>query len=45
MLENPIQMPKTVTCGRFQIDFYENLFFPQRKQQSAQLHKTKKQCY
>ena len=26
MLEDPIQMPKTVTCGPFQIYFYENLF-------------------
>ena len=28
MLEDPIQIPKTVTCGPFQIYFYENLFFP-----------------
>ena len=31
MLEDPIQMPKTVTCGLFQIFqiyFYENIFFP-----------------
>ena len=28
MLEDPIQMPKTVTCGSFQIYFYKNLFFP-----------------
>ena len=28
MLEDPIQMSKTVTCGPFQIYFYENLFFP-----------------
>ena len=26
MLEDPIQMPKTVTCGPFQIHFYKNLF-------------------
>ena len=44
MLEDPIQMPKTVTCGPFQIYFYENLF-SRRKQQSAQLQKTNKQCY
>ena len=28
MFEDPIQMSKTVTCGPFQIYFYENLFFP-----------------
>ena len=28
MLEDPIQDPKTVTCGPFQLYFYENLFFP-----------------
>ena len=28
MLEDPIQMPKTVTCRPFQIYFYKNLFFP-----------------
>ena len=28
MLEDPIQMSKTVTCEPFQIYFYENLFFP-----------------
>ena len=44
MLEDPIQMPKTVTCGPFQIYFYENLF-SRWKQQSAQLQKTNKQCY
>ena len=44
MLEDPIQMPKTVTCRPFQIYFYENLF-SRRKQQSAQLQKTNKQCY
>ena len=27
MLEDPMQMPKTVTCGLFQIYFYKNLFF------------------
>ena len=27
MLEDPMQMPKTVTCGPFQMYFYENLFF------------------
>ena len=26
MLEDPIQDPKTVTCGPFQLYFYENLF-------------------
>ena len=31
MLEDPIQMPKTVTCAPFQIYFYENLFFPDKK--------------
>ena len=30
MLEDLIQMPKTVTCGPFQIYFYENLFFPDK---------------
>ena len=28
--EDLIQMPKTVTCGPFQIYFYENLFFPDK---------------
>ena len=28
MLEDPIQKPTTVTCGPFQLYFYENLFFP-----------------
>ena len=28
MLEDPIQRPTTVTCGPFQLYFYENLFFP-----------------
>ena len=28
MLEELMQMPKTVTCGPFQIYFYENLFLP-----------------
>ena len=27
MLDDPMQMPKTVTCGPFQMYFYENLFF------------------
>ena len=27
MLEDPIQMDTTVTCGPFQLHFYENLFF------------------
>ena len=27
MLDHPMQMPKTVTCGPFQMYFYENLFF------------------
>ena len=27
MLEDPIQIPKTVTCEPFQIYFYKNLFF------------------
>ena len=30
VFENPIQMLKTVTCGPFQIYFYENLFFPDK---------------
>ena len=29
MLEDHIQMPKTVTCGSFQIYFYKNLVFPE----------------
>ena len=28
MFEDPVQMPKTVICGPFQIYFYENMFFP-----------------
>ena len=45
MLEDPMKMPKSVNCGPFQIYFYKNLFFSQRKQQSAQLQKANKQCY
>ena len=30
MLEDPIQKPTTVTCGPFQLYFYENLFFPDK---------------
>ena len=30
MLEDPIQMPKTVTCGPFQIYFSKNPFFPNK---------------
>ena len=30
MLEDTIQMPKTATCGPFQIYFYKNLFFPMK---------------
>ena len=28
MLEDPIPMETTITCGPFQLYFYENLFFP-----------------
>ena len=28
MLQDPIQMDTTITCGLFQLYFYENLFFP-----------------
>ena len=28
MFEDPIEMPKTVTCGYFGIYLYENPFFP-----------------
>ena len=28
MLEDPIQMDTTVSCGTFQLYFYKNLFFP-----------------
>ena len=28
MVEDPIQMSETVTCGIFQLYFYENLFNP-----------------
>ena len=28
ILQDPIKISKTVTCGTFQIYFYENLFFP-----------------
>ena len=30
MLEDSMQMPKTVTCGHFHIYFYKNLFFPDK---------------
>ena len=39
MLEDPIQMPKTMTCGHFQIYFYENLFFPD---ENKKVHSYKK---
>ena len=39
MLEDPIQMPKTVTRGPFQIYFYENLFFPN---ENSKVHSYKK---
>ena len=29
ILQDPIKISKTVTCGTFQIYFYENLFFPE----------------
>ena len=35
MLEDPIQKPTTVTCGPFQLYFYENLFFPDK---NSKLH-------
>ena len=33
MLEDSIQKPTTVSCGSFQLYFYENFFFFRRKQQ------------
>ena len=39
MLEKPIQMPKTLTCGPFQIYFYKNLFFPD---ENSKVHSYKK---
>ena len=39
MLEDPIQKPTTVTCGPFQLYFYENLFFPDK---NSKLHSYKK---
>ena len=39
VFESPIQMPKTVTCGPFQIYFYENLFFPDK---NSKVHSYKK---
>ena len=39
MLEDPIQMVKTVTSELFQICFYVNLFFPK---ENSQLHTYKK---
>ena len=30
MLEDPIQLSHTITCGPFQIYFYENLCFPDK---------------
>ena len=43
MLEDPIQMDTTITCGLFQPYFYENLFFPD-KQQTTKLQKINKHC-
>ena len=45
MLEDPIQMPKTVTCGPFQIYFYKNLFLTDKNSKVYSYKKTKKQCY
>ena len=45
MLEDPIQMPKTVTCAPFQIYFFENLFFPDKNSKACSYKKTNKQCY
>ena len=39
MLEDPIQMPKPVTCGPFQIYFYENLFFPDKNSKAKSYKK------
>ena len=39
MLQDPIQKPATVTCGPFQLYFYENLFFPN---ENSKLHSYKK---
>ena len=39
MLEDPIEMAKTVTCRPFQICFYKNLFFPD---ENSKVHSYKK---
>ena len=39
MLDEPIQMETTITCGPFQLHFYENLFFPN---ENSKLHSYKK---
>ena len=39
MLEDPIQKPTIMTCGSFQLYFYENLFFPD---ENSKLHSYKK---
>ena len=39
MLEDPIQKPTIMTCGSFQLYFYENLFFPY---ENSKLHSYKK---
>ena len=39
MPEDPIQKPTTVTCGSFQLYFYENLSFPD---ENSKLHSYKK---
>ena len=38
MLDDPIQMETTITCGPFKLHFYENLFFPN---ESSKLHSYK----
>ena len=38
MLDDPIQMETTITCGPFKLHFYENLFFPN---ENSKLHSYK----
>ena len=41
MLEDPIQMDTTVTCGPFQLYFYKNLFFPDENRKIQNYKKLK----
>ena len=45
MLEDPIQMDTTVTCGPFQLYFYKNLFFPDENRKIQNYKKLKKKHY